>query len=136
MHYFYKKCIITSKKGFPLFNRRVNGFLVAEKKFQFSTDWEKRHFQNFAKMQLDFQETMPQIYCSVRWMGIAFLCLRVDSFFLRKVLKPNLWWQLRDQKWSPNNSGMKKHLSRKGKRSLHSFLFFSLQNLPKKDNGI
>ena len=47
---------------------------------------EKRHFQNFAKMQkgasqLDFQGTMPQIYCSVRWMGIAFLCLRVDSFF-------------------------------------------------------
>ena len=38
----------------------------------------------FCKNAVDFQGTMPQIYCSVRWMGIAFLCLRVDSFFWEK----------------------------------------------------
>ena len=101
--------------------------------FQFSTDWEKRHFQNFAKMQLDFQETMPQIYCSVRWMGIAFLCLRVDSFFWEKFSS-----QIFGDSWEIKNGALTiqawRSIFQEKEKDLfiHSCLFFPFTKSTKK----
>ena len=96
-------------------------FWLKEKiQFQFSTDWRKGTSRILQKCS-----RFPRNYASnllFREMdGHSILVFESWQLFLRKVLKPNLWWQLRDQKWSPNNSGMKKHLSRKGKGPLHSF---------------
>lgn len=88
----------------------------------------------FCKNAVDFQGTMPQIYCSVRWMGIAFLCLRVDSFFWEKF-SSQIFGDSWDQKWSLTIQAWRsifQETSSKRKKISSFILGFFFQRNPKK----
>ena len=112
------------------------------KKSNLATDWRKGTSRILQKcmhcrmkkedscLWVDFQGNMPQIYCSLRWMGIAFFGLGVDSF-LRKSSQESKSWVTVGIK-NGGNSGMKKSLEKRYCQHGPPFIDFSFISEPKK----